>query len=534
MKRNRLSFFSLLVRNYIALTIIIIISVLGILKLTEHKIKNIISEPRIDELVDFASLIEENKNNDIDEREIKKLTGKDTYIQILNEKNEIIYESDPKKGSDKFTDKELECIQNYYDDYYIDIQKHTTDKNKENTSVYIAYYDDNNNNFHNKIYMIDKDLNLIYTNTNDDRKYFTEKEFKYLTGTYINGYDISKYEFKDKKNRNLKLLIYTPSINNELIKRIDYVEIISIIEFVIIYIALIILLILWLNRKVKKPLDILNNAIVKLKNGERENYLQYEGPQEFVEICDSFNDMSKQIYISEQKRQNLEKEKQKILADISHDLKTPITVIKGYSKAICDNMVSKDDMSQYLKAINKKADELNEMINTFHEYSKVQHPDYKYIFEKSDICEYVRAYLAQKYDELYISGVDIEADIPEDIIYCEIDKFQLKRVFENIVSNALKHNEKDISILFKVEKVLDKVKINIADNGDGIPMNMEEEIFSPFVMGEKSRTKKGSGLGLSISKKIVEAHGGTIKIVKASEDYKTEFEIILPLKKQLH
>ena len=261
--------------------------------------------------------------------------------------------------------------------------------------------------------------------------------------------------------------------------------------------------------------------------GKRQNYLEYDGPQEFCDICDSFNDMSKKLYDSEQKRKKLEEDKQQMLADISHDLKTPITVIKGYSKAICDNLVDEDEIDQYLMTINRKADDLDELINTFHEYSKMDHPNYNFKFEKTDICEFTRIYLAQKYEELYLSGVEIEVDIPEEIIYCSIDKLQIKRVFDNLVSNAQKHNKNQISILFRVEKYEDKVKINIADNGYGIPEEIKNEIFEPFVVGEKSRTKKGSGLGLAISKKIIEAHKGSIKLVKSKENYNTEFEILL-------
>ena len=352
-------------------------------------------------------------------------------------------------------------------------------------------------------------------------------EFKYLCGIYPKGYEIRKYKFYDKNNEPMTLLIYRPYISSKIIKKIDYTNILSFLGFILIYIVLIIIFIVWLNYKVKKPINILNEAIVEFKNGKRQNYLEYDGPQEFCDICDSFNDMSKKLYDSEQKRKKLEEDKQQMLADISHDLKTPITVIKGYSKAICDNLVDEDEIDQYLMTINRKADDLDELINTFHEYSKMDHPNYNFKFEKTDICEFTRIYLAQKYEELYLSGVAIEVDIPEEIIYCSIDKLQIKRVFDNLVSNAQKHNKNQISILFRVEKYEDKVKINIADNGYGIPEEIKNEIFDPFVVGEKSRTKKGSGLGLAISKKIIEAHKGSIKLVKPEENYNTEFEILL-------
>ena len=527
MKKNKSRFYTILVRNYIFFTGIIVISIICILKGVNYEIKNIVSEPMVKELVDYASLIRDKESSKINKSRIKKLAGKDSFIQILDKDNKVIYESDPNKVNKKFTDEELKYIHDYYDNPYIDIQKYKNDKGKENISVSITYYDEEDH-IHNQIYVVDEKLNLIYTNTGDNKKTFTKDEFKYLTGTYLKGYDIRKYYFKDKYNEKMTLLIYTPSLSNELYSKIELTYIAAFIIFIFIYIILIIVFIFWLNHKVKRPINILNEAIIKFKNGERENYLECEGPQEFCDICISFNDMSRKLYNSEIKSKSLEEEKQKMLADISHDLKTPITVIKGYSKAICDDLVSEEEKNQYLMTIYRKADDLDELINTFYEYSKLEHPDYKLVFERIDICEYVRVYLAGKYEELDIRDVEVDADIPDEPIYCNIDRFQLKRVFENIINNSLKHNDKNLAILFKLEKDYDKVKINIADNGYGIPEEISKNIFEPFVVGEKSRTKKGSGLGLAISKKIIDAHGGSISIVEPRENYKTEFEIMIP------
>lgn len=531
MKKNKSRFYTILVRNYILFTVIIIISIVCTLHGVNHKVKNILSEPRVKELVDYASLISNKEASKIDKSRIKKLAGRDSFIQILDKNNKVIYESDhqniDKKLVEKnFTDEELKYIHDYYNNPYIDIQKYKNAKGDKNTSVSITYYD-KNDNIHNEIYVVDEKLNLIYTNTGDSKKYFTKNEYKYLTGTFLKGYDIRKYSFEDKNNNQMTLLIYTPSFTNEIYNKIEVTYIAAFIIFIFVYIILITIFIFWLNHKVKRPINLLNEAIVKFKNGERENYLEYDGPQEFCDICSSFNDMSRKLYNSEIKTKNLEEGRQKMLADISHDLKTPITVIKGYSKAICDNLVSEEEKNQYLMTIYRKADELDELINTFYEYSKLEHPDYYFVFERLDICEYVRVYLAGKYEELYINGVEAYVDIPDEPIYCNIDRFQLKRVFENIINNSLKHNKGHLTVLFKLEKDNNKVKINIADNGHGIPKEICKSIFEPFVVGEKSRTQKGSGLGLAISKKIIEAHGGSISIVEPRQNYKTEIEIIL-------
>lgn len=529
MKRNkskkRGSFFTLLVRNYIVFTIAIGLAIVSLVTISSIRVAQILKEPKVKDVVDYASLLSTEQYGEIP---IEYLMGKGSYIKVLDKDNKIVYESDPKKFGDNLTKGEVECIQNYapYGETYV--EEYYNDKGEKNTSITIYYNEEYEKK--DKIYIVDKDLNLIYTNTKTKKKSFTKREFEYLTGEYPQGYDIKKYNFHDKNNNDLMLIMYVPTFREETMKKIDRITIITLIGFAIIYIILITIFIIWMNRKVKRPVNLLNKAIVNFKNGEREKYLNYDGPQEFYDICESFNDMSRQLYESEKKSEKLEEDKQKMLADISHDLKTPITVIKGYSKVVCDNLVCEEEKNQYLMTIYKKADNLDQLINTFYEYSKMEHPEYKLTLEKLDICEYTRAYLAEKYDELYISGVELEADIPEEPIYCNIDKVQLKRVFENIVSNTLKHNNEGISILFEVEILEDKVKIIIADNGCGIPKDIAKSIFEPFVVGQKSRTKQGSGLGLAISKKIIEGHEGSIKLISSRDNYKTLFEISLPIK----
>ncbi len=218
MKKGKSKFYTILVINYIVFTCIIVISIIFILKGTASEIREIMGEPRINELVDYASVISRNKGNKLDKSHMKRLTGKDSFIQLLDENNKVIYESDPQKVNKNFTNGELECIHDYYDNPYIDIQKYKNDKGEKNISVFITYYDENDN-IHNKVYVVDEKLNLIYTNSGDTRKSFTKNEFKYLTGSYIKGHDIRKYSFKDKDNEELTLLIYTPSFTNDYITK---------------------------------------------------------------------------------------------------------------------------------------------------------------------------------------------------------------------------------------------------------------------------------------------------------------------------
>ena len=195
-------------------------------------------------------------------------------------------------------------------------------------------------------------------------------------------------------------------------------------------------------------------------------------------------------------------EKQRMLADISHDLKTPITVIQGYAKAVSDGLTDKETEKQYLKTIFTKTENLTEMINTFYDYSKLEHPEFSLVREKQDLAEFVREYLADKYNEIDLQGFTLEVEIPEEVMEYSFDGVQLKRVFDNIFSNAFKHNKPGTVIYFTLQQTDKTIRMEIGDNGTGIPKEIQENLFEPFTVGDDSRNnKQGSGLGLAVAKK---------------------------------
>ncbi|MEA5011599.1 MAG: HAMP domain-containing sensor histidine kinase [Angelakisella sp.] len=155
--------------------------------------------------------------------------------------------------------------------------------------------------------------------------------------------------------------------------------------------------------------------------------------------------------------------------DISHDIKTPITVVQGYAKELCDGVIPVDERAKYLKTIEQKASGLNDLINTFYEYSKLEHPAYTLTQESVDICNYLRDYVAEQYAELELSGFTLEVDIPEEHIPCSIDRIQLRRAFANIIGNATKHNKAGTTLCFTLTPQADHARILLMDDGVGIP-----------------------------------------------------------------
>lgn len=390
--------------------------------------------------------------------------------------------------------------------------------------------------------ILDEDFEVKEGGFGDGHQYYTSKEFDYLISQYSDGPVYLKYEITGKagapdtvgESKYLIVMSDDASLDTyqSLYSKSDRVYLL----LIPLYILAIISFLMWMNRKIKKPLVTLNNAVDQLASGGNVRLGEMEGPWEIRMIGSNMDRMANMLAESEADRKKLDDERQRLLADISHDLKTPITVISGYTKAIRDGKVPPEKVDSYLELIDSKSEELNRLVNSFHEYSKVEHPEFTLNPEETDICEFMRGYLAERYDEITISGFSLNAMIPETAVWCNLDKYQMRRALDNILYNSIKHNGLGTVIAVGVveleeaeEEKPGRVKILLADNGVGIPKEEGESIFEPFVMGDKSRSGGGSGLGLAITRRIVSAHGGTIRLCESRPDsFSTEFEIILP------
>ncbi|MEG1288590.1 MAG: HAMP domain-containing sensor histidine kinase, partial [Bacilli bacterium] len=312
-----------------------------------------------------------------------------------------------------------------------------------------------------------------------------------------------------------------------------WVKVISvciIIVFILVYILILIAFSKLLTSKVKKPLDKLNNGLQSIATKTNVEPIYFKGDKEFVQICDSFNTMVSRLNKYEVENKKLQEEKKKMIADISHDLKTPITTIQGYSKALCDNIISEDKKESYLKLIYNKSEELNELINFFHEYTVIERSDYKLKKEKININEFLRKFFADKYDQIEEKQFILEINIPENKCFVDIDTFQFKRALNNLINNSIKYNPINTIISISVSESDNNSIIEIRDDGVGIPKSLQESVFEPLVTGDDSRgSKHGSGLGLAITKCIIEKHKGHICLIcDKKENWSTIFRINLP------
>lgn len=534
-KANRRgSIFSLLINNYILFTVIIIISAILI-----NNVSNYLIFGDYDAILGltkkYQNYLKEEKFNKLN---LKEITGEDGTIEILDENYNLIYSLGKDINKEKYNEDEINAIPNYRkDDTYLNIYDYYSE-NGESYKLIIAesYYSEgvisNSLKSTSKWFkVLDKNLNVILESDNAPaKKNYTEKEIIYMRGYYNNGLFIEKYQYINNDGIKRTAIIKSRELyTNSFFKKMNILTKVDFVVFGIAYIILVVIFVFVLRSKFYEPLEKLNKAMELLTEGKRKKPVDYSGPREFVDICDRFNIMVSKLEDSENQRKKLMNDKERMMADISHDLKTPITSIQGYAKALSDGIIVDEDKDKYIKIIYEKSKKLTELINIFHEYSKLEHPDFNLIFEKVDLSEYLRAYIALKYEDIVESGFNIEVDIPEKEMEIKIDKVQLQRVFDNILGNSIKHNEKGTNIYVSLKEKNDIYEIIIADDGKGISKDIANNIFEAFTVGDESRnSKQGSGLGLAIAKTIVDLHGGTIELEPESlKKFSTQFKIIL-------
>ena len=534
-KANRRgSIFSLLINNYILFTVIIIISAILINNVSNYLIFGDY-DATLGLTKKYQNYLKEEKFNKLN---LKEITGEDGTIEILDENYSLIYSLGKDINKEKYNEDEINAIPNYRkDDTYLNIYDYYSE-NGESYKLIIAesYYSEgvisNPLKSTSKWFkVLDKNLNVILESDNAPaKKNYTEKEIIYMRGYYNNGLFIEKYQYINNDGIKRTAIIKSRELyTNSFFKKMNILTKIDFVVFGIAYIILVVIFVFVLRSKFYEPLEKLNKAMELLTEGKRKKPVDYSGPREFVDICDRFNIMVSKLEDSENQRKKLMNDKERMMADISHDLKTPITSIQGYAKALSDGIIVDEDKDKYIKIIYEKSKKLTELINIFHEYSKLEHPDFNLIFEKVDLSEYLRAYIALKYEDIVESGFNIEVDIPEEEMEIKIDKVQLQRVFDNILGNSIKHNEKGTNIYVSLKEKNDIYEIIIADDGKGISKDIANNIFEAFTVGDESRnSKQGSGLGLAIAKTIVELHEGTIELVLAPpKELSTEFKITL-------
>ena len=319
------------------------------------------------------------------------------------------------------------------------------------------------------------------------------------------------------------LLIY--SINYETARDVDLW--LTILACVIDVIAIVMWF--WIYKRILVPLDKMRIATKKIADGNFDYELD---EKDFVEIPFLYNDFEKmRIKLKENEEEKIlsENAARELVSNISHDLKTPLTAIRGYVEGILDGVASSPQkVRDYLTTIYNKTNYMTKLIDELLYYSRVSGNEFSYNFEKTNVKEFFDDYVKDLYLELDTIKINFSysANVDADTMI-DIDREQIKRALNNIVANAVKYME-DPEIHFRVKETMDAINIRISDNGRGIDEKDLPHIFERFYRSDASRNTKlgGSGIGLSIVKKVIENHEGSV-VAMSKSGVGTDMDIVL-------
>lgn len=335
-------------------------------------------------------------------------------------------------------------------------------------------------------------------------------------GTYIGGkhpFLIKAQDFYFSDGGEGTIFVITDL--NTLVPQLKALVFQSAVSFLVILCFTAVILMLWIYRGILRPLNILRIGMNQIKEGDLDYSVESETNDEIGQLCEDFEDMRLRLKDLINSRLAYEEDIRELISNISHDLKTPLTAIKGYAEGLIDGVAdTKQKQEKYLKTIMTKANDMSILVDELAFYAKIDCNTIPYSFKEINLSEYFNDCMEKLNFDFEIKNIEVlfENETATDTMVIA-DAEQLKRVINNIISNAIKYIDKmNGRIRIHLSDKGTFVQVEIEDNGIGIPKSDLPYIFDRFYRADASRNsrKGGSGLGLAISKKIIEDHAGEI------------------------
>lgn len=367
--------------------------------------------------------------------------------------------------------------------------------------------------------VIVQDGNIIYNGgklNNEVYEFLTKEENGSNFGNqghYLDGLEVLIKQINYTDTDGVQARAYIVTTVKNIVSSSLLISIVLVVIFVLVVTGL--FLTRWIRNGVFVPLTQLNTAMQHIADGDFDYVMESKGTGEIANLYENYNQMRLRLKESAEEKIQADRQNRELISNISHDLKTPITSIKGYVEGIMDGVAdTPEKMDRYIKTIYNKANDMNRLINELTIYSGIDSNRIPYNFHKLNVADYFN-------DCVEEVGLDLESKniklnytnmvSPDTVVIA--DPEQMKRVINNIVGNSIKymnkpHGEIDIRILDEI----DSIRVEIEDNGKGVSAKEIGRIFERFYRTDASRNSSqgGSGIGLSIVKKIIEDHGGYI------------------------
>ncbi|WP_244833669.1 HAMP domain-containing sensor histidine kinase [Clostridium sp. BJN0001] len=428
----------------------------------------------------------------VSDNELYDISG---FIVKIDKDNTISYSKG--KVIDEFKDKKI-SLNSYMSLFGI----------RENNEV------DVNNDF--LAFSLIKDFNNAIANTKINGKYcFYTKYIKEESSLLVFG--CPYYEAK-KPN------IVTNIVSNEIIfKAIILIDIMIFFTFAYFFSKI-------SAKTFVHPINSLLMGVKQIAEGNYDIRISSDKKNEFKDLANGFNKMAETISKEKVEKEKLQKMREMLILDVSHDLKNPLSSVLGYSETLLNSeTLSYEEREKYLTIIYNNSKRANKLLNDLFEYSLYENCDTKFEFKSMDICELLRQIIASRVDEFEEKKFNYKFDIDEKPCYVLLNDLKFTRAVNNIIDNKIKYNRVGAEININTVRKFKSIYIYISDDGDKIPDELKDKIFNAFVRLDKSRNSNtgGTGLGLSITKNIIKKHGGTVKIESSNKG--TVFKIEMPI-----
>ncbi|MCY9669664.1 ATP-binding protein [Paenibacillus alginolyticus] len=291
----------------------------------------------------------------------------------------------------------------------------------------------------------------------------------------------------------------------------------------------------FMTRPLEKAIHAITEETTHISEGHFEGQVPQIGPAEFQRLADQFNRMTGKLNESFQKLRTAEASRKELVANVSHDLRTPMASIQAFVEALQDDVIQdKETFARYLQTIRLETGRLDGLIQELFKLSQLDAGGTEFVPERYHVDHLLLDGLQSLAFQLEEKQLQVDVDMPDRLPPVAIMPQEMKRVLANILDNAIRHSPVGGTIEIKVEQISEQyVQLDILDHGQGIDEEDSSKIFDRFYRADPSRTRAsgGAGLGLAIAKSIVHLHGGTIGVDShtGEEEHGSRFWFTLPI-----
>ncbi|KAJ53914.1 signal transduction histidine kinase [Clostridium tetanomorphum] len=374
--------------------------------------------------------------------------------------------------------------------------------------------------------IVNKDYKIIHTRgiPKVNRNKYTKEEFyRMIINSNNEIFSSEEYIYNVAYNarKDFTLIVYLPNDNyfNDFIRKpkigVRTFFRISVVSYLVIFILIMIIYTKITSRNLTIPLKKLMMGVKSISKGDYSVRIDLKSKNEFGQLRDAFNFMAKKIEEERTLKEKSEEARRRLIMDISHDLKNPLASIRGYSDLLIKNKeLHEDEKDKYLSIIENNSIRVNDLITDLFELSKFESLDFNLELKRIDICEFVREVIAIYIPAMEEKNIEYRFSIPDRSINVLIDCKSMYRAISNLIINSIKYNPNKTKLKISIEDLKENILLIVEDDGIGIPKNLKQDIFNPFVRVDTSRNSRsgGTGLGLAITKTIIEKHEGKIEL----------------------